>query len=52
MTREYNYAGGQNELVSYSNLADLEITKHRPTAISKKASTTARKNIATWPSKH
>ena len=27
MTREYNYAGGQNELVSYSKLANLEITK-------------------------
>ena len=27
MTREYNYAGGQNELVSYSKLADLATTK-------------------------
>ena len=27
MTFKYNYAGGQNELVSYSKLANLEITK-------------------------
>ena len=27
MTRKYNYAGGQNELVSYSKLADLATTK-------------------------
>ena len=27
MTRKYNYAGGQNELVSYSKLANLQITK-------------------------